>query len=306
MTGRRRGSSEDIMARKVILTCAVTGSADTVRRSKAVPVTPEQIARSAIEAGEAGAAVVHIHVRDPGTGAPSRELHLYREVVERIRASSSNVVLNLTTGPGGRLIPGDPDPQKPGPGTTLASPADRVRHIEELRPEICSLDVATMNMGEAAFLNTPAHLRAMGEAIRAVGTKPELEVFDFGHLRLASQLIEEGVIDSPALIQVVTGVAWGMPASPSVLTELTRHLPAGANWAAFGISRMAYPMMAQAVLLGGHARIGLEDCLHLEAGVPAPSNAALVEKATRLIRLLGAEVASPDEARQILGLRGTQ
>jgi uncharacterized protein (DUF849 family) len=293
------------MRDKVIVTCAVTGSGDTVDKHPAIPVTPEQIATAAIEAGEAGAAIAHIHVRDPRTGKASRDVALFREVVERIRASRSDIVINLSCGAGARYDPHPDDPRLHGPGSTMASPADRVRHVTELRPELCSLDVATMNMGEFAFVHVPRHLREMCALMRAAGAKLELEVFDSGHIRLARHLIDAGHVDAPPLFQVVLGVAWGAPQTPAAMMFMRDQLPAGANWAAFGISRMEFPMVAQAVLLGGHVRVGLEDNLWLEKGVPA-TNAQLVEKAVRIVRLLGPEVATPAEARAMLGLRGTQ
>jgi uncharacterized protein (DUF849 family) len=293
------------MQDKVIITCAVTGSGDTVGKHPAIPVTPEEIARAAIEAGEAGAAIAHIHVRDPKTGKPSRDVELFREVVERIRASDSDIVINLSCGAGGRYDPHPDDPRLHGPGSTMAQPADRVRHVTELKPEICSLDVATMNMGEVAFVHVPRHLREMATLMRAAGAKPELEVFDTGHIRLARHLVEQGHIDRPPLFQIVLGVAWGAPQTPATMMHMKSLLPDDAHWAAFGISRMEYPMAAQAILLGGHVRVGLEDNLYVERGVFG-TNAQLVEKATRLVRLLGADVATPAEARAILGLRGTQ
>jgi uncharacterized protein (DUF849 family) len=293
------------MQDKVIVTCAVTGSGDTVGKHPAIPVTPEEIARAAIEAGEAGAAIAHIHVRDPKTGKPSRDVELFREVVERIRASNSDIVINLSCGAGGRYDPHPDDPRLHGPGSTMAQPADRVRHVTELKPEICSLDVATMNMGEVAFVHVPRHLREMATLMRAAGAKPELEVFDTGHIRLARHLVDHGFVDRPPLFQVVLGVAWGAPQTPETMMHMKSLLPEGAHWAAFGISRMEYPMAAQAILLGGHVRVGLEDNLYVERGVFG-TNAQLVEKATRLVRLLGADVATPAEARAILGLRGTQ
>lgn len=293
------------MQDKVIVTCAVTGSGDTVGKHPAIPVTPEEIARAAIEAGEAGAAIAHIHVRDPKTGKPSRDVALFREVVERIRASNSDIVINLSCGAGARYDPHPDDPRMHGPGSTMAPPADRVRHVVDLKPEICSLDVATMNMGEVAFVHVPRHLREMARLMRESGAKPELEVFDTGHIRLARQLVADGVVDSPPLFQIVLGVAWGAPQTPETMMHMKTLLPADAHWAAFGISRMEYPMAAQAVLLGGHVRVGLEDNLYLDKGVFG-TNAQLVEKAVRLIRLLGPDVATPAEARAILGLRGTQ
>ena len=293
------------MQNKVIITCAVTGSGATVDTHPAIPVTPEQIARAAIEAGEAGAAIAHIHVRNPKTGKASRDVALFREVVERIRASDSDIIINLSCGAGARYDPHPDDPRQHGPGSTMAAPADRVRHVTELKPELCSLDVATMNMGDFAFVHVPRHLREMATLMRAAGSKPELEVFDSGHIRLANQLVAEKVVDAPPLYQIVLGVAWGAPQTPETMAYMRSQLPPGANWAAFGISRMEFPMVAQAVLLGGHVRVGLEDNLWLEKGVPA-TNAQLVEKAARLIRLLGPEIATPAEARKMLQLRGTQ
>jgi uncharacterized protein (DUF849 family) len=201
-------------------------------------------------------------------------------------------------------VPDPADPRRGGTGTTLAAPEDRVAHVVELKPEMCSLDCATMNMGEFAFMNTPAHLRRMAELIRSVGTKPELEVFDVGHIRLAERLVEDGLIAAPPLFQIVLGVAWGAPATPQAMAYMSTLIPKGAHWASFGIARMQFPMVAQAVLLGGHVRVGLEDNLYIERGVFARNNAELVEKAVRIVRLLGAEVASPDEVRAALGLRG--
>ncbi|MTW18093.1 3-keto-5-aminohexanoate cleavage protein [Rhodoplanes serenus] len=288
--------------RPVIVTCALTGGGDTVGKSPAVPVTPEQIAESAIEAARAGAAIVHIHVRDPATGKPATDLALYREVVERIRAVDADVILNLTTGAGARFIPSAADPKVGGEGTTLAPPELRVRHIEALRPEICTLDITTMNFGEFVFVNTPAHLRVMGRAVAAAGVLPELECFDSGNVRLALRLIEEGVLHPPAMFQLCLGVPWGAPATPESMLFMRSLLPAGAFWTGFGIGGAQFPMVAQAVLLGGHVRVGLEDNLYVERGVLAPSNAALVEKAVRIVRALDAEPASPAEARRILAL----
>ncbi|RAI32009.1 3-keto-5-aminohexanoate cleavage protein [Rhodoplanes serenus] len=288
--------------RPVIVTCALTGGGDTVGKSPAVPVTPEQIAGSAIAAARAGAAIVHIHVRDPATGKPATDLALYREVVERIRAVDTDVILNLTTGAGARFIPSAADPKVGGEGTTLAAPELRVRHIEALRPEICTLDITTMNFGEFVFVNTPAHLRVMGRAVAAAGVLPELECFDSGNVRLALRLIEEGVLHPPAMFQLCLGVPWGAPATPESMLFMRSLLPAGAFWTGFGIGGAQFPMVAQAVLLGGHVRVGLEDNLYMERGVLAPSNAALVEKAVRIVRALDAEPASPAEARRILAL----
>ena len=289
------------MQRKIILTCAITGSADTPARNPAVPVTPSEIAASATDAAKAGAAIVHIHVRDPKTTRPSMDPALYREVVERIRESNSEVLINLTTGPGARFIPGVDDPLKPGAGSTLSLPAQRVRHVVELVPEICSLDMGSMNMGNQVFINTPAHLEAMAVTVRDAGVTPELEVFEAGHVLLAKRLIETGHVKPPGLFQICLGVSWGQPASPEAVLYMRNLLPPGAIWFAFGISLHQFPIAAQTILLGGHVRVGLEDNLYLEKGKLAPSNAALVEKAAKIVDVLGNQVATPAEARQMLG-----
>ena len=291
------------MQRKVMISCAVTGSADTPGRNPAVPVTPAQIAQSAVDAAKAGAAIVHVHVRNPETTRPSMNPTHYREVMERIRGSGSDVIINLTTGPGARFAPGADDPLKPGPGTTMKSPAERVQHIVELKPEICSLDMGSMNMGPYVFVNTPGYLEAMAVAIRDAGVLPELEVFEAGHLLLAKRLIETGHIKPPGMFQLCLGVAWAQPATPEAMSYMRGLLPAGSPWFAFGVSMHQFPMVAQAVLLGGHPRVGLEDNLYLEKGKLAPSNAALVEKAAKIIDILGDNVATPADARQILGLK---
>jgi uncharacterized protein (DUF849 family) len=293
------------MQRKIIISCAVTGAADSPGKNPAVPVTPEQIAQSSIEAAKAGAAVVHIHVRDPKTSKPSMEGALYREVVERIRASGTDVLINLTTGPGARFIPDADDPMKAGPGSSMALPEARVRHVVELRPDICSLDMGSLNMGSRVFVNTPEHLQAMAVTIRDVGVLPELEVFETGHLLLAKRMIETGHIRPPGMFQLCLGISWGQPATPEAMTYMRNLLPPGSPWFAFGISLHQFPMVAQAALLGGHVRVGLEDNLYLAKGKLAPSNAALVEKAAHIIEVLGDQVASPAEAREILGLQGT-
>ena len=290
------------MQRRVMISCAVTGSADTPGRNPAVPVTPAQIAQSALDAAKAGAAIVHIHVRDPKTTRPSMDGALYREVVERIRDSGSDVLINLTTGPGARFVPGEDDPLKPGAGTTMKTPAERVRHVVELKPDICSLDMGSMNMGPHVFINTPKHLEAMATAIRDAGVLPELEVFETGHLLLAKRLLESGHIKPPGMFQICLGIAWAQPATPEAMSYMKSLLPAQSPWFAFGISLHQFPMVAQAVLLGGHPRVGLEDNIYLEKGKLAPSNAALVEKAAKIVEILGDNVATPPEARQILGL----
>jgi uncharacterized protein (DUF849 family) len=286
----------------VILCCAVTGSGDTTGKSPAVPITPKQIANSAIEAAQAGAAIVHLHVRDRESGAPSMEMSLYRETVDLIRASGVDVIVNLTTGAGARFIP-DPDaPSRAGPGTTLTTPARRVEHVLALRPEICSLDIGSMNMGAHAFINTPGHLAEMASAIVQAGVTPELEVFEAGHVMLARAMIERGQLPKPSLFQLCLGVSWGQPATTEAMLYMRNLLPQEATWFAFGVGAQQFPMVAQAVLLGGHVRVGLEDNLHLERGVLAPSNAALVRKAAEIVRSLGRSLASPAQTRSILRL----
>jgi uncharacterized protein (DUF849 family) len=291
------------MQRKVMIACAVTGSADTPGKNPAVPVTPAQIAASAIDAAKAGAAIVHIHVRDPQTTRPSMDIAHYREVVERIRASGVDVLINLTTGPGGRFMPGPDDPWKPGPATNLKNPADRVKHVMELKPDICSLDMGSMNMGGYVFVNTQGYLEAMAIAIRDAGVTPELEVFETGHLLLAKRMIETGHIKPPGMFQICLGISWGQPATTEAMTYMRGLLPTSSPWFAFGISLHQFPMVAQSVLLGGHVRVGMEDNIYLGKGQLAPSNAALVEKAARIIEVLGDHVATPADARQILGTR---
>jgi len=286
-----------------MISCAVTGSADTPGRNPAVPVTPAQIAQSAIEAARAGAAIVHIHVRDPKTTKPSMDGALYREVVDRIRSSGTDVLINLTTGPGARFVHDEDDPSRPGAESTLRGPQDRVQHVVELRPDICSLDMGSLNMGDRVFINTPKHLQAMALAIKDAGVTPELEVFEAGHVVLARRFIEDGYVKPPGLFQICLGISWGQPATPEAMSYMRSLLPATATWFAFGVSRHQFPMVAQAALLGGHPRVGLEDNIYLEKGKLAPSNAALVEKAGRIIELLGDQVATPAEARQMLGSR---
>jgi uncharacterized protein (DUF849 family) len=291
------------MQRKVMIACAVTGSADTPGKNPAVPVTPAQIATSAIDAAKAGAAIVHVHVRDPQTTKPSMDAALYREVVERIRGSGTDVLINLTTGPGARFAPGADDPMKVGPANNLKPAPERVKHVVELKPEICSLDMGSMNMGGHVFVNTPQTLEAMAVAIRDAGIVPELEVFETGHLLLAKRMIETGHIKAPGMFQICLGISWGQPATPEAMTYMRNLLPQGSPWFAFGISLHQFPMAAQTVLLGGHIRVGLEDNIYLGKGQLAPSNAALVEKAVKIVEILGDHVATPADARQILGIR---
>lgn len=291
------------MARKVMITCAVTGGADSVGINPAVPCKPADIARECLEAAAAGAAITHIHVRDPDTGKPSMAFEHYEDVVKRIREKNENLIINLTTGPGARLALGKDDPFEFGEGTTLTRAENRVVHVERLKPEVCSLDIGSFNFGPSVFLNTPDSVTRMADMIRAAGAKPELEVFDLGGLRLAKALVEGGHVEKPPLFQICLGIAWAAEATPEAMLAMRSHLPDGAVWAAFGISRQQFPMAALAVILGGHVRVGLEDNLYLSRGVRAPGNAALVERAVRIVENLGEEVATPDEARDILGIR---
>jgi uncharacterized protein (DUF849 family) len=292
------------MNNEVIITCALTGAGDTVGKHPAIPVSPQQIADAAIEAANAGAAVVHIHVRNPETGKGSRDPRLYRQVVERLRASNVDMIINLTAGMGGDFEVGDPDPLKHGPNTDLVGALERLVHVEELRPEICTLDCGTLNFGDgnSIFVSTPTQLRQGAKRIRELGVKPELEVFDTGHLSFAKQMLKEGLLEQPPLFQFCLGIPWGASADTTTMKAMKDSLPDGAVWAGFGIGRMQMPMVAQAVLLGGNVRVGLEDNLYLEKGVFA-SNGKLVEKAVKMIELLGARPVTPAEARKKLGLQ---
>lgn len=288
----------------VIITCALTGAGDTVGRSPHVPVTPEQIAASAVEAAGAGAAVVHIHVREPETGAPSRDPRLYREVVERIRETGTDVVINLTAGMGGDLVIDPEAPLRQLPGTDLVSGLDRLPHVEELLPDICTLDCGSLNFGDGSnlYVSTPDMLRTGAKRIQELGVRPELEIFDTGQLWFAKQLLAEGLLDDPTVFQLCMGIPWGAPADPGVLQAMVNMLPQGAQWASFALGRMQMPWAAQSILLGGHVRVGLEDNLYLGKGVKA-TNGQLVERAVRITESLGSRVATPDEAREKLGLR---
>jgi len=291
------------MNTNVIVTCAVTGAGDTVDKHPAIPVTPDAIADAAIEAARAGAAVAHIHVRDPETGKGSRDVALYRAVVERVRASGVDVMINLTAGMGGDLMIGAERPLDFEDGTDLVGALERLAHVEELRPEICTLDCGTLNFGEgnAVYVSTPDMLRTGARRIRELGVKPELEIFDTGNLWFATRLVEEGLIDSPAMFQLCMGIPYGAPPDVALMQSMVNMLPTGSVWAGFGIGRMQFPMVAQAMLLGGHVRVGLEDNLYLDKGVFA-SNGQLVERAVRIIESLGGRVQTPEEARQTLGL----
>jgi uncharacterized protein (DUF849 family) len=287
-----------------ILTCSVTGTFSTREMNPALPVTPAEIADSCIGAAKAGAAICHIHVRDPQTGRQSMKLDHYREVVQRIRASDVDMIINLSTGPGSRFIPCDDDPSKAAPGSLCKTADDRTEHILALKPEICSLDMNTMWFGGGAVINSPRMLRRMAQRIYEAGAKPEIEVFDTGDLVMAQELLADETLKMPLLFQIVTGIKYGMPSTPEALLLAKSMLPENCEWASFGPGRYAFPMLAQAFLLGGHCRIGMEDTVHIEKGVLTPDNATLVAKAVRIIRELDGKVATPAEARSLLGLPG--
>jgi uncharacterized protein (DUF849 family) len=289
---------------KTILTCAVTGNLVTPEQNPNLPVTPAEIAYAVIRAAKAGAAIAHIHVRDPHTAKPSMDLALYREVVERIRDSATDVVINLTTGEGGRFVPGAVDPRLAGPGTTLLPPDARVEHVVELKPELCSLDFNTMWSGRAAVINSPQSIERMADLIQDAGVKPEIEVFESSDIQLALDFIDRGVIRAarPHFFQVVTGVKYGAEATPAALHYLSSLFPVGALWSAFGVGRHEYPMLANSFLNGGHVRVGMEDNVYISKGELCHDNAQLVTKARQIIELLGGELATPAEARIMLGL----
>ena len=290
------------MSSKTFLTCAVTGNITTPDQTPHLPVTPTQIADECLAAAEAGAAAVHIHVRDPKTGKPSMALELYREVFDQVRRANPELIINLTTGPGGRFIPSVDDPRVAAPGSTLVQPEKRVEHVRVLKPDVCSLDLNTMNSGADVVINTPRNVRIMAQIMREAGVKPELEIFDSGDMHLARDLIADGTLDGPGMWTFVTGVKYGFSSSPETLLYARSLLPAGAIWSAFGIGRFEFPIVAQAWLAGGHVRVGMEDNIYLEKGVLAQSNAELVTKAKRLIHDLGGELANPREARAMLNL----
>ena len=285
----------------VIITCAVTGAGDTTGKSNKVPVTPRQIADAAIEAANAGAAVTHIHVRDPETGKGSRDPGLFEETVNLIKQDGVNVILNLTAGMGGDFNPADDGTA--GPGSDLIGPKDRLEHVRRFKPEICTLDCGSINFGNGneTYINPASWCREMATEIKDLGVKPEIEVFDLGQVRLAHAMYDEGLLADPALFQVCLGIPWGAGADTRSMMAMADGLPKTANWAGFGISRMQMPMVAQAMLLGGNVRVGLEDNIYLDRGVLA-SNGDLVERATQIIERMGGRVVGPDEARETLGL----
>jgi len=297
---RNERGEEGVVNRDVIVSCAVTGGAEPVQHR---PKSPKEIADAALEAARAGAAIVHIHVRDPLTGAPSRDVGYYRQVVEAIRGSDVDVIINLTTGMGGDIVFDDADLSGYGVGTDFVSALDRIPHVEALRPEICSLDCGPVEFSEQLVqVFTTEMVRKMARRIHELGVKPEIEIFDFAGLTIAQRMIAEGFIDDPPWFQICLGIPWSTPATSHAMKAIADALPAGCLWSGFGLSRMEMPMVAQAMLLGGNVRVGLEDNLYLAKGVPA-SNAELVERAVTIIGHLGGRAIGPDEARQRLGLR---
>ena len=288
-----------------IITCAVTGAGDTTAKHPGVPVTPQQIADAAIEAAKAGAAVAHIHVRDPETGKGSRDPELFKQVVDLVRSSDTDVVINLTAGMGGDWVPSEEDPALPGPGSDMIGPLERLAHVKDNLPEICSLDCGTLNFGNGneIYISTPPYLRKMAELTKEWGVKPELEVFDLGHIRFAKAMVAEGLIAEPPMFQICLGIPWGADQDVDTMKVMKDQLPEGASWASFGISRMQMPMAAVAVAMGGNVRVGLEDNLYLDRGVLA-SNGQLVERAVEIVQRMGATPATPAQAREKLALRG--
>ncbi|MEH2488532.1 3-keto-5-aminohexanoate cleavage protein [Bradyrhizobium sp. AZCC 2230] len=287
---------------KVIMTCAVTGNLTTPEQTPHLPITPEQIADACLGAADAGAAIVHIHVRDPLTGRPSMSLDHYVDVVGRIRSSNPELILNLTTGPGGRFVPSPDDPKVAAAGTTLMLPEKRVEHISALRPDICTLDLNTMNSGKEVVINTPSNVRRMAKVIADCGVKPEIELFDSGDIALMRDLLEDGTLQGPALCSFVMGVRYGFQPGPETALYARDLLPNDAEFTAIGIGKAAFTSVAQSYLAGGHVRIGLEDSVYLSRGRLATSNAEMVAKARRIVEDLGGTIATAAEARQIAGL----
>ena len=289
---------------EVIVTCAVTGAGETTNKSPHVPITPEEVANSAIEAAKAGASVAHVHVRDPETGKGSRDKKLFKEAVDRIRDNKTDIVINLTAGMGGDWVPDSKNMAMPGDGTDMIGPDERLEHVELCKPEICSLDCGTLNFGvndHSIYISTLPILRKMAELTQSWGVKPELEVFDLGHIRLAKQLISEKLVNEPPMFQICLGIPWGADQSVDTMKVMKDHLPQNALWSGFGISRMQIPMATAAVAMGGNVRVGLEDNLYLSKGVLA-TNAQLVEKIVKIITLMGGRVLSPEETRTKLEL----
>ncbi|MFC4559229.1 3-keto-5-aminohexanoate cleavage protein [Virgibacillus kekensis] len=290
------------MKNKVILSCAVTGAGETTKKSPHVPVTPKEIADSAIKAARAGATIAHVHARDPKTGKLSHDVNLYKEIVERIREAETDVIINITSGGGGDWVPSEEDPSRGGEGTDMQPPAERHEPVGALLPEMCTLDCGSVNFGNQLYVSPTDWLRDQAKLIQQSGVKPELECFDTGHVRFANQLAQEGLIDGDPLFQFCLGIPWGADADAETLAYMKSRIPENANWAAFGIGRMQMPMVAQSVLQGGNVRVGLEDNLYLKKGTLA-TNEQLVDKAVGIVQSLGKEMMTPAEARDYLNLR---
>ncbi len=288
---------------KLFITCAVTGNLTTPEQTPYLPITPEQIAEACLGAAEAGAAIVHIHVRDPATGQPSMALEYYQDVVARIRLKNDQVILNITTGPGGRFVPNHDEPKLWDPGTTLMNPELRAAHITALKPEICTLDLNTMNSGKQVVINTPGNVRRMAKVINDAGVKPEIELFDSGDIALMLDLVKDGTLKGPLMTSFVMGVPYGFQPSPESVIYARNLLPQDAQFTAIAIGRNAFPYVAQSYLAGGHVRVGIEDGVYLSRGVLAETNAQMVEKARRIVEDLGGQIANPKEARAIIGLK---
>ena len=289
----------------VVLTCAVTGAGDTTSKSLHVPVTPKEIADAAIESAKAGASIAHIHARDPETGQGSRDPKLFKEIVDRVRDSDTDVVINITAGMGGDWVSDPSNPAMPGPGTDMIGPEERLAHVKECLPEICSLDCGTLNFSDTdmIYISTPPALRKMATMAREWGVKPELEVFELGHIRFAKAMIAEGLVNDPPMFQICLGIPWGAEQTVETMAAMKAQLPPNASWASFGIGRGQMPMMAAAVAMGGNVRVGLEDNIYLDRGVLA-TNAQLVTRAREIIDRMGGRVVTPQQARNKLKLRG--
>ncbi|MBR0869439.1 3-keto-5-aminohexanoate cleavage protein [Bradyrhizobium tropiciagri] len=286
----------------VIITCAVTGNLTTPEQTPYLPITPLQIADACLGAADAGAAIVHIHVRDPATGRPSMSLDHYAEVIERIRARNPELILNVTTGPGGRFVPSHDEPKLAAEGTTLMLPERRVEHIAALRPEICTLDLNTMNSGKEVVINTPGNVRRMAKVISDAGVKPEIELFDSGDIALMKDLLADGTLQGPILCSFVMGVRYGFQPGPETVLYARNLLPSDAEFTAIGIGKAAFPSVALSYLAGGHVRVGLEDSVYLSRGQFAKSNGEMVTKARRIVEDLGGQIATCSQAREIVGL----
>ncbi|MBY7144938.1 3-keto-5-aminohexanoate cleavage protein [Virgibacillus sp. NKC19-3] len=290
------------MNKNVIISCAVTGAGDTTEKSSHVPITPKEIADAAIKAARAGATIAHVHVRDPKTGKLSHDVNLFKEVVERIREADTDVIINITAGGGGDWVPSDVDPTAGGAGTDIQTPKERHEPVGLLLPEMCTLDCGSVNFGDQLYVSPSNWLREQASLIQESGVKPELECFDTGHIRFANQLAAEGLIDGDPLFQFCLGIPWGADADAETLSYMRTRIPENANWAAFGIGRMQMPMVAESVLQGGNARVGLEDNLYLKKGQLA-TNEQLVDKAVGIVQSLGSDIMSPADARTHLNLQ---